>query len=62
MITGFASVILFKFVFSNLEGIGDYFKELDVLPPAFALAMITGAIASKVFPPRNIKDGLEKQN
>lgn len=52
MITGFASVILFKFVFSNLESIGTYLIELDVLAPSFALAMIVGYIVSKLFPPK----------
>ena len=52
MITGFTSVILFKFVFSNIEGIGNYLKELDVLAPSFALAMIVGYIVSKIYPPR----------
>ena len=56
MITGFASVILFKFVFSNIEGIGKYLKELDVLAPSFALAMIVGYIVSKIFPPKISKD------
>jgi len=51
MLTGFISVILFKFVFSNMEGIGDYLVELDVLAPSFALAMIVGFIVSKIFPP-----------
>ena len=53
MITGFISVILFKFVFSNIEGIGAYLKELDVLAPSFALAMIVGYIVSKIFPHDN---------
>ncbi len=53
MITGFFSVIFFKFVVSNMEGIGDYFKELDVLAPSFALAMIVGYIVSKIFPAKN---------
>ena len=52
MITGFTSVILFKFVFSNIEGVGNYLKELDVLAPSFALAMIVGYIVSKIYPPR----------
>jgi len=56
MITGFASVILFKFVFSNIEGVGKYLKELDVLAPSFALAMIVGYIVSKIFPPKISKD------
>jgi len=56
MITGFVSVILFKFVFANLEGIGPYIQELDVLAPSFALAMITGYIASKIYPPKPSHD------
>lgn len=55
MITGFTSVILFKFVVSNMEGIGAYFKELDVLAPSFALAMIVGYIVSKIFPAKNVE-------
>ena len=50
MITGFLSVMLFKFVVSEMEGIGPYFKELDVLAPSFALAMIVGYAVSKLFP------------
>ncbi len=56
MITGFVSVILFKFVFANLEGIGVYFQKLDVLAPSFALAMITGYIASNIYPPKPSHD------
>ncbi len=56
MITGFVSVILFKFVVSNIEGIGDYFKELDVLAPSFLLAMIVGYIVSKIFPAKNVNN------
>lgn len=52
MMTGFGSVILFKFVIAEMEGIGDYFKELDVLAPSFALAMLVGFIVSKAFPPK----------
>jgi len=52
MITGFVSVILFKFVVSEMEGIGPYFVELDVLAPSFAMAMIVGYIVSKVYPPK----------
>jgi Na+/proline symporter len=58
MITGFVSVILFKFVFANLEGIGAYFVELDVLAPSFALAMIVGFIVSKIFPPKDTEKTL----
>lgn len=51
MIAGFVSVILFKFVVQEIPGIGAYFIELDVLVPSFALAMIAGAIVSKMYPP-----------
>ncbi len=54
MITGFMSVILFKFVVANIAGIGIYFKELDVLAPSFLLAMIVGYIVSKISPSKNI--------
>lgn len=53
MITGFISVIVFKFVVSEMDGIGDYFKELDVLAPSFAMAMLVGFIFSKVYPPKH---------
>ena len=53
MVTGFSSVMFFKFVVSNIEGIGDYFIELDVLAPSFAMAMIVGYIVSKIFPAKN---------
>jgi Na+/proline symporter len=58
MITGFASVMLFKFVVTEMEGIGPYFVELDVLAPSFALAMIVGYIVSKAFPSKNRKKEL----
>ena len=55
MITGFVSVILFKFVFSKIEGIGEYLIELDVLAPSFALSMIVGYIVSKIFPSKEVE-------
>jgi sodium/proline symporter len=61
MITGFTSVILFKFVFSNIEGIGAYLTELDVLAPSFALAMIVGYIVSKIYPPKEIESESYKE-
>jgi sodium/proline symporter len=54
MITGFASVMFFKFVVSNMDSVGACFKELDVLAPSFALAMIVGFIVSKIFPSKNV--------
>lgn len=61
MISGFISVILIKFVFQNMESVGDYFVELDVLAPSFLVAMIFGWIFSKIYPPKvaNVTD--EKQ-
>ena len=53
MITGFVSVILCKFVFANMDGIGPYLKELDVLGPSFALAMLAGWTVSKIAPPKD---------
>jgi len=52
MIAGFVSVILFNFVFKEMDTIGEYFKALDVLAPSFAVAMIVGYIVSKRYPPR----------
>ena len=48
MIAGFLSLIVIKFVFQNLEGVGPYFQALDVLAPSFAVAMIFGWIFSKL--------------
>jgi len=53
MISGFLSVMLFKFLLQELDDLGPYFVELDVLAPSFAIAMITGWIFSKMYPPKN---------
>lgn len=50
MISGFVSVILFKFVFQNMESVGEYFTALDVLAPSFLVAMIFGYMFSKLYP------------
>jgi sodium/proline symporter len=52
MIAGFLSVVIFKFGIQPLPGIGAYFVELDVLAPSFAIAMLVGALVSKIYPPR----------
>lgn len=52
MISGFACVPLFKFVFQEMEGVGIYFEKLDVLFPSFLIAMLVGWVFSKVFPPK----------
>jgi hypothetical protein len=43
-------------VAANIEGIGAYFIELDVLAPSFAMALIVGYIVSKIFPPKELKE------
>ncbi|MCC1485052.1 sodium/proline symporter [Winogradskyella immobilis] len=50
MISGFISVIVVKFVFQNMESVGDYFVALDVLAPSFVVAMLFGWIFSKLYP------------
>ncbi len=57
MIAGFLSVVIFKFVIQPMPEIGAYFVELDVLAPSFAIAMIAGAIVSRIYPPR--KEAIE---
>ena len=50
MVSGFISVMVIKFVFQNMDGIGEYFVALDVLAPSFLVAMIFGWIFSKLYP------------
>ena len=47
MIAGFLSVPFFKFVVQNMDVIGPYFVQLDVLAPSFLISMLTGYIVSK---------------
>jgi len=56
MITGFISVIVFKFFVPEIESVGAYFVQLDVLAPSFAMAMIVGWIFSKMYPPKRLAD------
>lgn len=51
MISGFFSVMLFKFVFQEMDTVGAYFVKLDVLGPSFLIAMIFGWVFSKAYPP-----------
>lgn len=50
MVSGFLSVVLIKFVFQNMDGIGPYFEALDVLGPSFVIALICGYLFSKLYP------------
>ena len=52
MISGFAAVVLFNFVFKEIESIGQYFVAMDVLFPSFVVAMVVGFVVSKKYPPR----------
>jgi sodium/proline symporter len=60
MISGFISVILIKFVFQNMDGIGEYFVALDVLAPSFLVAMIFGWVFSKIYPAEEHFDEISK--
>jgi sodium/proline symporter len=57
MIGGFLCVPFFKFVVTNMDGIGPYFEKLDVLAPSFLISIIVGWIFSKLYP---VEKGLEK--
>ena len=61
MIAGFVSIMLFKFVFSEMEGIGEYFVALDVLAPSFAVALIVGYVVSKISPPKHLIEDSEEE-
>ena len=52
MISGFIAVILFNFVFKEMENIGEYFVAIDVLFPSFIVAMLVGVVVSKKYPPK----------
>ena len=52
MISGFIAVILFNFIFKEIESVGRYFVAMDVLFPSFVFAMLVGFIVSKKYPPR----------
>jgi sodium/proline symporter len=56
MVSGFLSVILIKFVLQELESVGAYFVQLDVLGPSFFIALIFGWIFSKLFPRKSKPD------
>lgn len=50
MIAGFLSVGVFKFIIQPMDGIGEYFIQLDVLGPSFLIGMITAYVFSKLYP------------
>jgi len=47
MVTGFLCVPLFKFGIQEMEGIGPYFAQLDVLGPSFLISMVAGVLVAK---------------
>ncbi len=47
MAAGFLSVPFFKFVVQNMDGVGPYFVQLDVLAPSFLISILVGYIVSK---------------
>ena len=56
MSVGFGSILLFKFIVQNLEGIGVYFSALEALSPAFILSLLSGYLVSKLWPDDELKD------
>jgi sodium/proline symporter len=60
MIAGFLCVPFFKFVVTNMDGIGPYFEKLDVLAPSFLISMIAGWGFSKLYPRTEELEELEE--
>lgn len=56
MIAGFVCVPLFKFVVQGIDGIGEYFVQLDVLGPSFVISMLVAWIVSKLYPPKPVSE------
>lgn len=50
MLSGFMAVPFFKFYVQELEGVGPYFEQLDVMGPAFAVSFIFGFIVTRFSP------------
>jgi len=50
MLSGFVAVPFFKFYVQELEGIGPYFEQLDVMGPAFAVSFVFGFLFTKLKP------------
>ncbi|MEM6764426.1 MAG: sodium/proline symporter [Bacteroidota bacterium] len=48
MITGFVSIPLFKFGFTQLPEVGILFEKMDVMFPSFVMAFIAGFMVSKL--------------
>ncbi len=42
MISGFLSVPIFKFIFTNISGLGVYFEKLDVMLPSVLVSLFCG--------------------
>lgn len=53
MLVGFLSVPFFKFVVTQIEGIGPIIDRLDVLGPSFLLSMIAGIVVTWMSPDHN---------
>ena len=45
MISGFLSVPIFKFIFTNISGLGVYFEKLDVMLPSVLVSLFCGYAA-----------------
>ncbi|MBL4603517.1 MAG: sodium/proline symporter [Emcibacteraceae bacterium] len=60
MIAGFVMTILAKFLFSEMDGIGDYFVAMETMPPAFLFSFVVGYIVSIVKPDKDLAGQYEK--
>lgn len=56
MLGGFIMTILAKFVFSEINGIGDYFVAMETMPPAFLFSFVVGYIVSILKPDQALRE------
>ncbi|MBT6330881.1 MAG: sodium/proline symporter [Kordiimonadaceae bacterium] len=56
MIAGFLMTILAKFVFSEMDGIGNYFVAMETMPPAFLFSFVVGYIVSIMEPDNELAE------
>lgn len=50
MLSGFVAIVLFKFYFATLPGIGVYLEKLDVMGPSFVVSFIFGVVFTYLSP------------
>lgn len=55
MLAGFIATIAVKFIFSEMDVIGQYFVAMETMPPAFLCSFVVGYIVSIMKPDENLK-------